>query len=194
MITGQSQWELFIRLYSENRSGTVCPLYIDCNCHINYGRSGKTTLARHVSNSNKKHQNNKKAHITNTIIPNSWHDPTVQAEKFKRCEPREVECSLPYRAAPSICSISTCKIFGGTEKTTDFSCCWSNTRDGSMHIVVFWENSIPMVPNLIKFPQNLSKDRPVLQGVTKDHTAATYKLCEGLSVYKQTAWINREIE
>ena len=64
---------------------------------------------RQVSNSNKKHQDNKKVYVINTIIPNSWHNPTVQVEKSERCEPREVDCSLPYGAAPNIHSISTCK-------------------------------------------------------------------------------------
>ena len=87
-------------------------LRIYCNCQITYGTNGRTALTRHVSNSNKKHQqDNKKAYVTNTIIPNSWHDATVQAEKSRRCEPREVDCSLPYGAAPNIHSISTCKIF-----------------------------------------------------------------------------------
>ena len=73
--------------------GYVLSIY--CNCQINYGTNGKTALTRHVSNSNKNLQDSKKACVTNTIIPNSWHDPTVQAEKSERCEPREVDCSLP---------------------------------------------------------------------------------------------------
>ena len=38
------------------------------------------------------------------------------------------------------------------------------------------ENSIPIskVPNLIEFAKTLSKDRPALQGVKMDLTAATY--------------------
>ena len=55
-------------------------LCIYCNCQITYGTNGRTALTRHVSNSNKKHQDNKKAYVTNTIIPHSWHDATVQAE------------------------------------------------------------------------------------------------------------------
>ena len=49
------------------------------------------------------------------------------------------------------------------------------------------ENSIPIskVPNLIELTKNLSKDKLALQGVKMDHKAATYKLCEGLSVYQQ---------
>ena len=46
-------------------------LCIYCNCQINYGTNGKAALTRHVSSSNKKHQDNKKAYVTNTIIPNS---------------------------------------------------------------------------------------------------------------------------
>ena len=88
-----------------DRPGYVLCIY--CNCQINYGTNGKTVLTRHVSNSNKKHQDNKKAYFTNTNIPNSWHDPTVQTEKSERCEPREIDCSLPYAAAPNIHSIST---------------------------------------------------------------------------------------
>ena len=68
-----------------------------------------TALTRDVSNSNKKHQDNKRAYVANTIIPNSWHDPTVQAEKSEIFKLREVDCSLPYGAAPNIHSISTCK-------------------------------------------------------------------------------------
>ena len=90
-----------------DRSGYALCIYY--NCQINYGTNGKTALTRDVSNSNKKHQDNKRAYVANTIIPNSWHDPTVQAEKSERCEPCEVDCSLPYGAAPNIHSISTCK-------------------------------------------------------------------------------------
>ena len=49
------------------------------------------------------------------------------------------------------------------------------------------ENSIPIsnAPILIEFAKNLFQDRPALQGVKMDRTAATYKLREGLSVYQQ---------
>ena len=55
------------------------------------------------------------------------------------------------------------------------------------------ENSIPnlKVPNLIEFAKNLSKDRPALQGVKMDRTAATYKLREGSSVYQQFELIKK---
>ena len=68
-----------------DRSGYALCIY--CNCQINYGTNGKTALTRYVSSSNKKHQDNKWAYVANTIIPNSWHDATVQAEKSERCEP-----------------------------------------------------------------------------------------------------------
>ena len=62
-------------------------LCIYCNCQINYGTNGKTALKSHVSNSNKNPQfwqnSNKKAYVTNTIIPNSWLDPTVQVRKIR---------------------------------------------------------------------------------------------------------------
>ena len=38
---------------------------------------------------------------------------------------------------------------------------------------------ISKVPNLIQFAKNLSKDRPALQSVKIDRTAATYKLRGG---------------
>ena len=40
------------------------------------------------------------------------------------------------------------------------------------------ENFIPIseAPNLTEFARNLSKDRPALQGLKMDRTAATYKL------------------
>ena len=38
---------------------------------------------------------------------------------------------------------------------------------------------ISKVPNLIQFAKNLSKDRPALQSVKMDRTAATYKLRGG---------------
>ena len=41
-----------------DRSGYALCIY--CNCQINYGTNGKTALRRHASNSNKKHQENKK--------------------------------------------------------------------------------------------------------------------------------------
>ena len=47
-------------------------------------------------------EGNRKAYVNNTIIPNSWHNPTVQAEKSERCEQREVDCSLPYGAASNM--------------------------------------------------------------------------------------------
>ena len=50
----------------------------------------------------KKTQDNKRAYVNNTIIPNSWHDPTVQAEKSEGRGLREVDCSLPYEAAPTV--------------------------------------------------------------------------------------------
>ena len=55
------------------------------------------------------------------------------------------------------------------------------------------ENSIPIskVPNLIEFAKNLSKDRPALQCVKMDRTAATYKLHVGLSVYQQRELIEK---
>ena len=52
----------------------------------------------------------KKDYVTDTIIPNSWHNPTAQAEKAERYEPREVDCSLLYGAVPNIHSIFTCKL------------------------------------------------------------------------------------
>ena len=80
-----------------------------CNCQINYGTNGKTVLTSHVSNSTKNPQDNKKAYVTNTIILNSWQDPTVQVERSERCELHKVDCSLQCGAAPDIHSISTCK-------------------------------------------------------------------------------------
>ena len=162
-------------------------LCIYCNCQINYGTNGKTALTSHVSNSNKNPQDNKKAHVTNTIIPNSWHDPTVQVEKSERRELREVDCSLQYGAAPDIHSISTCKSLIESKKQRIIPVI-GQTLGMEAYILSFAaENSIPVskVPNLIEFPKNLSRDRPTLKQVKMDPTAATYKLRAGLSVYQQ---------
>ena len=123
-----------------------------------------TALTRDVSNSNKKHQDNKRAYVANTIIPNSWHDPTVQAEKSEICKLREVDCSLPYGAAPNIHSISTCKSLMEPKKQRIIPVV-DGTLEMEAYILSFAvENSIPIskIPNLIEFAKNLSKDRPAL--------------------------------
>ena len=105
----------------------------------------------------------------------------------KRCEPREVDCSLPDRAAPNIHSICTCKPLMEPKKQPIIPVV-HRTLEMETYILSFAaENFIPIskVPNLIEFAKNLSKDRPALQGVKIDCTAATYKLREGLSVYQQ---------
>ena len=173
-----------------DRSGYALCIY--SNCQINYGTNGKTTL-RHVSSSNKKHQDNKRAYVTNTIIPNSWHDPTVQAEKLERCEPREVDCSLPYGTAPNIHSISICKSLTEPKKQ-QIILVVDLTLETEAYILLFAaENSILIskIPNLTEFAKNLSKDRTALQCVKMDRTAATCKLREGLSVYQQCELIKK---
>ena len=135
----------------------------------------------------------KRTYVTNTIIPNSWYDTTVQAEKSERCEPREVDCSLPYGAAPNIHSISTCKSLMEPKKQRIIPVV-DRTLEMEAYILSFAaENSIPVskVPNLIEFAKNLSKDRPAYQGVKMDLTAATYKLREGLNVYQQCELIKK---
>ena len=134
----------------------------------------------------------KRTYVTNTIIPNSWYDTTVQAKKSERCEPREVDCSLPYGAAPNIHSISTCKslmeskkqrIIPVVDQSLEMETCISFAAENSIQI--------SKVPNLIEFAKNLSKDRPAYQGVKMDLTAATYKLREGLNVYQQCELIKK---
>ena len=134
----------------------------------------------------------KRTYVTNTIIPNSWYDTTVQAEKSERCEPREVDCSLPYGAAPNIHRISTCKslmepkkqrIIPVVDQPLEMEKCISFAAENSIQI--------SKVPNLIEFAKNLSKDRPAYQGVKMDLTAATYKLREGLNVYQQCELIKK---
>ena len=128
-------------------------LCIYCNFQINYGTNGKTALTRHVSISNKKHQDNKKAYVTNMIIPNSWHDLTVQAEKSERYEPRKVDSSLPYGAAPNIHSISTCKSLMEPKKQRIIPIV-DRTLEMEAYILTFAaENSILIskVPNLTEF-------------------------------------------
>ena len=145
-----------------DRSGYALCIY--CNCQINYGTNGKTALTIHISNSNKIHQDNKRAYVTNTIIPNSWHDPTVQAEKSEIWKLREVDCSLPYGAAPNIHSISTCKSLMEPKKQRIIPVV-DGTLEMEAYILSFAaENSIPIskIPNLIEFAKNLSKDRPAL--------------------------------
>ena len=125
-------------------------LCIYCNCQITYGTNEKTALMRHVSNSNNEHQDNKKACVINTIIPNSWHNLTVQTEKSERCEPHEVDSSLPYGAAPNIHSISTCKSLMEKRKQQIISIV-DQTLEMKAYILLFAaENSISIskVPNL----------------------------------------------
>ena len=132
-----------------DRSGYALCIY--CNCQINYGTNGKTALTRDVSNSNKKHQDNKRPYVANTIIPNSWHDPTVQAEKSEIWKLREVDCSLPYGAAPNIHSISTCKSLMEPKKQRIIPVV-DGTLEMEAYILSFAaENSIPIsnIPNLI---------------------------------------------
>ena len=95
-VKNQWKWEwLQVNVGESDLSDCICEidrsryaLGVYCNCQISYGTNGKTALKRHVSNSNKKHRGNKKVYITNMVIPNSWHDPTVQAQK----NPRDVNC------------------------------------------------------------------------------------------------------
>ena len=141
--------------------------------------------------SKKKHQENQRAYVTNTIIFNSWHDPTVPTKNSQRCEPREVDCSLQYGAAPNIHSISTCKSL--MVKNNGYFGCWLNTRDRSIHISVCCRKFYPNFKGLksTEFAKNLRPDRPALQCVKMDHATATYKLCKGLSVYQQCLLIKK---
>ena len=91
--------------------------------------------------------------VTNTIIPNSWHNLTVQTEKSERCEPREVDSSLPYGAAPNIHSICTCKSLMETRKQQIISVA-DQTLEMKAYILLFAaKNSISVskVPNLTEF-------------------------------------------
>ena len=87
------------------------------------------------------------------IIPNSWHDLTVQAEKSERYEPRKVDSSLPYGAAPNIHSISTCKSLMEPKKQRIIPIV-DRTLEMKAYILTFAaENSILIskVPNLTEF-------------------------------------------
>ena len=95
----------------------------------------------------------------------------------------EKSCQLPYGTAPNVHVTATCANRVAQEKMR------ASFRDRESHAeactpAFVAEHSLPlaMVPHIIKYVQEMSRDQKVLENLSMERQTAAYKLKEGLAL------------